>query len=65
MRILQEMDPRERKALLLETVAGSVALEGMDDAAQKCLEEATKIRQERAEATTQGTSPSKNFLSAS
>ncbi len=44
MEFYEKMDPIDREIMILEAVRGSVALEGMEKAAQECYEEILRLR---------------------
>jgi len=47
MEFFEEMDPIEREIMILEAVQGSVAVEGMEKAAQECQTEILKLREKQ------------------
>jgi len=47
MEFFEEMDTIEREIMILEAVQGSVAVEGMEKAAQECQTEILKLRKKR------------------
>ncbi len=46
MEFYEKMNPIDREIMILEAVQGSVALEGMQKAAQECHEEILTLRKE-------------------
>jgi hypothetical protein len=49
MEFFEEMDPIEREIMILEAVQGSVAVEGMEKAAQECQTEILRLREKQDE----------------
>ena len=59
MEFFEEMDPIEREIMILEAVQGSVAVEGMEKAAQECRTEILKLREKQDKLES---SPEKAFM---
>ena len=47
MEFFEKMDPIEREIMILEAVQGSVAVEGMQKAAQECQAEILRLREKQ------------------
>lgn len=55
MKFYENMEPVKRKAMVLKAVANSVALEGMNEAAEACMNDFFKIQRGKVQSTTYDT----------
>lgn len=55
MKFYENMEPVKRKAMVLKAVANSVALEGMNEAAEACMNDYLKIQKGEVQSTTYDT----------
>jgi len=62
MEFFEEMDPIEREIMILEAVQGSVAVEGMEKAAQECQAEILKLREKQGKLEISATQSSPHEL---
>ncbi|MFC1824953.1 hypothetical protein ACFL9T_19765 [Thermodesulfobacteriota bacterium] len=49
MELFEKMDPIEREIMILEAVQGSVAIEGMEKAAEECHQKIIALRKKQSE----------------